>query len=254
MPQARSQDLARTFSVPEHLSDILELMSREMGVSAEALLAQSIFTFARLNGYVVPGRLGDGGHERTPAEQAPARPQPPERPLLVAHEEEPRATQPRAAAVTEPPPPMDEWVETRPPADTPPPQIASSLDLEADLVPPIADDYDADEQAAAHNLVEEEPPAPTLHLMMRDRQPLVVEQERFLIGRGKHCDLVIESNRVSREHAAIELMDGEYFIEDLKSSNGTWYRKQRINRQLIKEGDEFVLGTEKIWCSFRGAP
>jgi pSer/pThr/pTyr-binding forkhead associated (FHA) protein len=42
-------------------------------------------------------------------------------------------------------------------------------------------------------------------------------------------------------------------MEDLKSSNGTWFKKQRITRKKIEDGDEFVLGTEPVICAF-GAP
>ncbi|MBI3182844.1 MAG: FHA domain-containing protein [Myxococcales bacterium] len=84
-----------------------------------------------------------------------------------------------------------------------------------------------------------------------NRHPQRVSGERFLIGRGKHCNLVIDSNRVSREHAAISRQGNEIVIEDLKSSNGTWYNRQRIARRKIDDGDEFLLGTEKLTFSFR---
>ncbi|HEY5677969.1 MAG TPA: FHA domain-containing protein, partial [Myxococcales bacterium] len=75
--------------------------------------------------------------------------------------------------------------------------------------------------------------------------------ERFLIGRGKHCDLVIHSGKVSREHAVITRQGGDWFIEDLGSSNGTWFEKRRITRRQIQEGDEYYISAEKLSCSFR---
>ena len=78
-----------------------------------------------------------------------------------------------------------------------------------------------------------------------------VTKDRFLIGRGKHCDLIISSGKVSREHAAIVRDGTEYFIEDLGSSNGTWYDKHRINRRQIHDGDEYYICSEKLSCSFR---
>jgi hypothetical protein len=73
-----------------------------------------------------------------------------------------------------------------------------------------------------------------------------VVKERYLIGRGKHCDLVIPSGKVSREHAAIVKASDGWYIEDLGSSNGTWYDKRRITRRKLVDGDEYYICSEKI--------
>jgi pSer/pThr/pTyr-binding forkhead associated (FHA) protein len=73
-----------------------------------------------------------------------------------------------------------------------------------------------------------------------------IAKERFVIGRGKHCDFVINSGKVSREHAVIVREGEEYFIEDLGSSNGTWFNKQRIKRRKVEDGDEYYICSEKI--------
>ena len=92
---------------------------------------------------------------------------------------------------------------------------------------------------------------PSLFLVGEDGELDKVVKDRFVIGRGKHCDLVIDSGKVSREHAAI-VRDGDaWFIEDLGSSNGTWYDRARVQRRRIADGDEYFICSEKIRCVIR---
>lgn len=59
--------------------------------------------------------------------------------------------------------------------------------------------------------------------------------------------------RVSRRHARISLRDGQYVIEDLGSTNGTFInRGHRLtpgDRQPLKDGDEIIVG--KTFLRFR---
>ncbi len=90
-----------------------------------------------------------------------------------------------------------------------------------------------------------------LYLVLEEGELDRIAKDRFLIGRGKHCDLVINSGKVSREHAAIVREGGEFFIEDLGSSNGTWFNKQRLKRRKVEDGDEYFICSEKVKCVFR---
>jgi pSer/pThr/pTyr-binding forkhead associated (FHA) protein len=78
-----------------------------------------------------------------------------------------------------------------------------------------------------------------------------VTQDRFVVGRGSHCDLVIDSAKISREHAVFVRQDGGWWIEDLGSSNGTWLRGERVTRRRVEHGDEYFLCAEKIRCALR---
>jgi hypothetical protein len=49
---------------------------------------------------------------------------------------------------------------------------------------------------------------------------------------------------VSRQHARLEIVDNHLFIVDLGSSNGTFYRTQRLQPHkpcMLKRGDEVIL-------------
>ncbi len=90
-----------------------------------------------------------------------------------------------------------------------------------------------------------------LYLESEDGELEPIEKSRYIIGRGKHCDMVINSGKVSREHAVITKENGAYFIEDLGSSNGTWFKKQRIKKQQIEDGDEFYICADKVKFALR---
>lgn len=87
-----------------------------------------------------------------------------------------------------------------------------------------------------------------LVLVRDDGRPVPVEKDRFVIGRGRHCDLVIESGKVSREHAAISRGADGWILEDLGSANGTWHRRARVDRRRLEDGDEFFVCAERLRC------
>ncbi len=91
----------------------------------------------------------------------------------------------------------------------------------------------------------------SLYLLTEAGDLVEVKGDRFVIGRGRHCDMVIDSTKVSREHAAIVSAEGDFFIEDLGSANGTWFQQKRIDRRRIADGDEFFICADRIRCVIR---
>jgi hypothetical protein len=107
------------------------------------------------------------------------------------------------------------------------------------------------EEAIREPAPDETAPPASLLVIREDGTPLEVSKDRFLIGRGRHCDLVIDSSKISREHAAIVREGSGWAIEDLGSSNGTWHRRERIDRRRIADGDEYFVCSERIRCVLR---
>lgn len=63
---------------------------------------------------------------------------------------------------------------------------------------------------------------------------------RTRIGRDPHNEIVIRDDTISSEHAVIELDAGRYWLEDLRSTNGTKHRDVRLRpgeRVALKGGD-----------------
>ncbi len=83
------------------------------------------------------------------------------------------------------------------------------------------------------------------------REPALVTGERFVVG--AHCDLVLSSNRVSREHAVVLTTAQGVFVEDLGSSNGTWFNKEKLKGRLrLEDGMEVSFGNERVLVHVEG--
>ena len=56
--------------------------------------------------------------------------------------------------------------------------------------------------------------------------------ETAVLGRHPDCNIVLDQGAVSRQHAAISLIDGEYHVEDLNSRNGTFVNGSPVHEPL----------------------
>ncbi len=66
--------------------------------------------------------------------------------------------------------------------------------------------------------------------------------DSILIGRSPECNLVLEAGAVSRHHALITRDGSDYYIEDLKSRNGTFVNGQRVHEPtLLRENDRIKI-------------
>jgi two-component system, cell cycle response regulator len=64
-----------------------------------------------------------------------------------------------------------------------------------------------------------------------------------LLGRGKDVHVRMDDAGASRSHARIVAADGgRYFLEDLKSTNGTFVDGHRIDRAELSSGNRFNIG------------
>ncbi len=239
----------RQVAIADHIWEAFEQMARAMGSDRDALINQAMFMFARMNGFL---EAVDGVSDR----KAPLRPSPPaEAAAVSAPVLSPMAPKPREEPAVPPAPPPG-WGPQNVENDPVRREVAERvLETAAELERMIKS------KSGARSPVAEEislgscgkpgETAPSeaergLYLITEAGGMDRIEKDRFLIGRGKHCDLVINSGKVSREHAVIFREGEEYFIEDLGSSNGTWFNKQRIKRRKVEDGDEYFVCSDKI--------
>lgn len=73
-------------------------------------------------------------------------------------------------------------------------------------------------------------------------QILPLTGERVLLGRHPTCQIVLDNAAISRHHAQILESHGEYFLEDLRSRNGTHLNTAAVRGRIpLHDGDEVKL-------------
>ena len=66
------------------------------------------------------------------------------------------------------------------------------------------------------------------------------------LGRSLSADIEIDEPSVSRRHALIVRQDGQTYLLDDGSRNGTWHNGVRVDRAVLSDGDTIDLGTARL--------
>jgi hypothetical protein len=98
----------------------------------------------------------------------------------------------------------------------------------------------------------------------RDSAVLIVRSgtqagERFDLGTGvthlgRHpdSDIMLDDITVSRRHVAIERTPDGYVVRDEGSLNGTYVNQERVERAVLRHGDELQIGKFRLVLFERG--
>jgi FHA domain len=80
-------------------------------------------------------------------------------------------------------------------------------------------------------------------------QPIIFALgRRTRIGRAPGCELQIDSQSVSRNHAMILKSARELIVEDLNSTNGVLVNGRKVTRHLLTDGDTLTVGEIQFRC------
>ena len=71
-------------------------------------------------------------------------------------------------------------------------------------------------------------------------------KDKTTLGRRPYNDVVIDNLAVSGEHAVLQMVGSEVFIEDLNSTNGTYINGKAVKKQLLAHNDIVEIGKYKI--------
>lgn len=76
-----------------------------------------------------------------------------------------------------------------------------------------------------------------------DGREMEIKVPEFIIGRGEGVNLRPKSDLISRHHCAVLLEDGQAFIKDLESRNGTFLNGEQIKGKVkLQVGDRLRVG------------
>lgn len=69
----------------------------------------------------------------------------------------------------------------------------------------------------------------------------------ILIGRAPSCTLVLDDDYSSQRHARVFPQDGQWFVEDLGSTNGTFVGRERITAPTpVGPGSQLRIGQSTL--------
>ena len=71
-------------------------------------------------------------------------------------------------------------------------------------------------------------------------------KDRTTLGRRPYNDIVIDNLAISGEHAVLQMVGTEVYLEDLNSTNGTYVNGKAAKKQLLQNGDSVEVGKYKI--------
>lgn len=82
-----------------------------------------------------------------------------------------------------------------------------------------------------------------------------LQRETAVLGRVATCDIQIDDDTISRQHAVFRRDGADWTVSDLQSRNGVLVNGRRVETQRIGDGDRITVGTVELISSLtRGSP
>lgn len=88
-----------------------------------------------------------------------------------------------------------------------------------------------------------------------DDRHFFLKSENTSIGRQHDCDIVLNVDTVSRQHARLFCIGKQYYIEDLNSHNGTFVNNRRLAKPVaIHDNDNIRIGSVFLRFEIENSP
>lgn len=82
----------------------------------------------------------------------------------------------------------------------------------------------------------------------------MLDKPEMFIGRDLNNDIVINDPEISRRHARLVLQQNGYILEDLGSTNGTFFQGQRLTAPLSLQPAQVITFGERITVAYEVSP
>ena len=73
-----------------------------------------------------------------------------------------------------------------------------------------------------------------------------MDEAEISLGRDPLCTIILDDPKVSRIHCEIRHADGQYFLVDRNSTNGSYVNGVKVARQMLKGGDVILIGNTEF--------
>ena len=99
------------------------------------------------------------------------------------------------------------------------------------------------------------PPQLTLLRQNEEEMPVQFTFSEVVIGRDPTCDCVLDHSTVSAQHSRLAYRQGQWWVEDLRSTNGTFLNQDAVTfPMVIISGDELRCGQEILKITIGESP
>jgi pSer/pThr/pTyr-binding forkhead associated (FHA) protein len=98
-------------------------------------------------------------------------------------------------------------------------------------------------------------PPISLTVAIADQPPQVkhFKQPEITIGRDPACEYPLDDETVSARHARLSYHHGQWWLEDLDSTNGTLLNQERLSTPtVVISGDEIGCGNTRLTITLSG--
>ena len=80
-----------------------------------------------------------------------------------------------------------------------------------------------------------------------DEDTFLIQQSDVLVGRDPNCKIHIPNDTISAQHARIYLIDQNWWIQNLNSTNGTFLNDEKIEQPcILTDNDLIQVGNVKL--------